>query len=91
MTSSGDTFSSESGESQDEKLAKTERFHVVDQKDINKCDFPTELAEYANEYCNKIIPEKKIKKCILYNHSVSNNIQGTNRLDNFMRDIYYKR
>ena len=47
---SSDTSCSESGESQDGKLAKTENFHVVAQEDINKYDFPAELAEYANEY-----------------------------------------
>ena len=61
-TSSSDTSSSESGESEDGKLAKTEKFHVVAQEDINKYDFSAELAEYANEYCNKFIPKKDIER-----------------------------
>ena len=67
---------------------KTERFHVVAQEGINKYDLASaELAEYANEYCNKFISEKEIKEPILYDHLVPNNIQGINRLDSFMRDI----
>ena len=55
-TSSSDTSSLESGENQDEKLVKTERFHVMAQEDFNKYNLIAELAEYANEYCNKLIP-----------------------------------
>ena len=45
--------SSGSGASQDEKLAKTERFRVVAQEYINKYHLPKELVEYTNKYCNK--------------------------------------
>ena len=86
-TTSSDTSSSESGKSRDEILAKTERFHVVAQEDINKYDLPAELAEYANEYCSKFMPEKEIKESLLYDHPVFNSIQGINQLDSFMRDI----
>ena len=88
--SSSKTSSSESGENRDGKLAKTEKFHVVAQEDINKYDFPAELAEYANEYCNKFLPEKETKESILYDHPVPNNIQGINRLNSFMRDSTLK-
>ena len=54
-TSSSDTSSLDSGENQDEKLVKTERFHVMAQEDFNKYNLIAELAEYANEYCNKLI------------------------------------
>ena len=47
-TSSSDTPSSKRGESQDEILAKTERFHVVANDNINKYDLPAKLAEHAN-------------------------------------------
>ena len=42
-TSSSVTCSSESGGSQDVKLAKTERVHVASQGDLNKYDLPAEL------------------------------------------------
>ena len=86
-TSSNETSSSESVESHDDKLTKIERFHVMTQDDINKYCLPAELAEYANEYCNKLIPEKEIKASILYGHPDPNNIKATTRLDSFMRDI----
>ena len=54
-TSSSDTSSLDRGENQDEKLVKTERFHVMAQEDFNKYNLIAELAEYANEYCNKLI------------------------------------
>ena len=57
-TSSSDTSSLESGENQDEKLVKTERFHVMAQEDFNKYNLIAELAEYANEYCNKFLKKK---------------------------------
>ena len=69
-TSKSDTCSSERGENQDERLAKTGRFHVVAKEDNNKYDLPDELAEHANEYYNKFMPEKEIKKSILSDDAV---------------------
>ena len=57
---------------------------MVVQECINKFDLFAELAEYANEYCNKFICETEIKKPVLYNHPVPSNIQGINRLDSFL-------
>ena len=41
-------------------------FDVVAQKEINKYDLPAELAEDANEYCNKFIPGKVMQSPITY-------------------------
>ena len=60
---------------------------MVVQECISKYDLFAELAEYANEYCNKFICETEVKKPVLYNHPVPSNIQGINRLDSFLWDI----
>ena len=60
---------------------------MVSQDDVNQYNVQADSADHVSEYCRIFIPEKELKESILCEHPVSNNIEGVNRLDNFMRDI----
>lgn len=60
---------------------------MVSHEDLNRYNLQADLADHASEYYRKFPPVKELKESILYEHPVPNNIEGVNRLDNFMRDI----
>ena len=61
---------------------------MVSQEDVNEYNLEVDLADHSSEYCiDSLSSEKELKESILYEHPVPNNIEGVNRLDNFMRDI----
>ena len=68
------------------KISQRQTFPVVLQENINEYDLSYDLAEYANDYCKKIIPEQELKEYILFDHPVHSNIQEPNRLDRFLED-----
>lgn len=74
-SSSSHSSSSESGQ----------RFHIVENENQFKWDFPPDLAFYANTQFEKCISEKSLHDAICEVHPILNKLNQAKKMDDFLK------
>ena len=81
------SFSSESSEAGSIEGTLASRFQVISEEDKFRYSLPTDMDEYANTYFATHVKETDLKRQILMENLVSDNLDQVEKLDDFVRDI----
>ena len=66
---------------------KYSRFEVEDESNSKGSNLSSGLASYLNKYMSNYVPEKDIRKRILKNNPVPQNVEVCRRLDEYIKEL----
>ena len=85
--SSSPSFSSESSEAGSIEGTLGSQFQVISEKDKFRYSLPTDMDKYANTTFATHVKESDLKRQILMENLVSDNLDQVEKLHDFVRDI----